>query len=79
MTMSEKVYIKFDDIDRHGEGCDCGSCNSQGKSYGYGIYPQDSTEVLARVYACSEFSAEYNATKLCEKQGLIIVDMPDDL
>jgi len=48
------------DIDRHGQGCQCGACNFNGKSYGVAI--KDSTgEVQERMYACSEESAINNA------------------
>lgn len=54
-----RVRVKLDDIDRHGEGCECGLCNSNGKSYGAGVYIND--ELVERVYAASEQSALHSA------------------
>jgi hypothetical protein len=50
-----KVFIQLDDHDKHGEACDCGLCDSNGKSYGCGVYEVDNPEeVLYREYGCSE-------------------------
>jgi hypothetical protein len=53
------MTLKYDDIDRHGEGCDCGLCNSIGKSYGVAI--MEGGEVVERVYGPSEDAARHNA------------------
>jgi hypothetical protein len=75
MSKTEKktrVIVVRDDIDRHEAGCNCGECNSQGKSYGASVYPlpdgvpsEDvdfhNIENIARFYAPSEGAAESRA------------------
>jgi hypothetical protein len=39
------VVIHYDDKDRHGAGCDCGYCNSNGHSYGYAIFDATGVEL----------------------------------
>ena len=69
-----KCTLKRDDIDRHGEGCSCGSCNSIGKSYGVGIYPEGADEVVQRVYGPSEDSAMSQARKVAWELNLTVVE-----
>jgi len=62
-----KYSLILDDMDRHGAGCDCGVCNSNGKSYGVAIIktPKDgealNSALIARVYGPSEEAAFHNA------------------
>jgi len=71
------VQLLSDDIDRHGAGCDCGLCNSTGKSYGVGIFPGSgdprSSDPLDRIYGPSEESAMAQARQVCAKKGWKIV------
>lgn len=78
-----KVKLVMDDVDRHGEGCDCNQCNMVGKSFGVAIVPasaslkdQDYVDQLLekRVYAPSEKIAFYNAKMLCKEKGYLIVE-----
>jgi len=71
-----KVCLIVDDMDHHGEGCDCGLCNSNGKSYGVGIFPKKATRTateasdpLDRVYGPSEDAALSNARQVCKDNG----------
>lgn len=63
------VELKFDDMDRHGAGCECGLCNANGKSYGCGIYQEGDDEVMKTVYAPSETAVEKKAKRLMEERG----------
>lgn len=66
-----KVILLQDDIDRHGEGCDCGLCDALGKSYGVGIYRLDKPgEVHERAYGPSEAAALVAARAICSREGL---------
>lgn len=76
------VALFLDDIDRHGE-CYCGDCNSNGKSYGVGIFKITELEhvgsvhvdsvreddPLERVYGPSEEAAFQNARDTCDENG----------
>jgi len=74
-----RVFLRQDDIDRHGEGCDCGLCNSNGKSIGIGIYDiEHPDEVVERVYAPSEDAAEHNAKLVCAGKGYEVADNPEE-
>ena len=74
-----RVYLQLDDIDRHGEECDCGSCDMNGKSYGVGIYElHGSDEVIERVYAGSEGSAIHNAKLTAKESCLQLVGGPEE-
>ena len=74
-----KLFVRLDDIDRHGEGCECGDCDSNGKSYGAGIYtlryPDDCE---AREYACNEQEAIRRAEQKAFQHGEL-VPMPGDM
>ena len=80
------VYLIFDDIDRHGAGCDCGLCDANGKSYGVAVrhwepgvdIAMEDGEVELREYAASEESAFQNARLVCEKEGWQIVE-PEEI
>jgi hypothetical protein len=63
------VCLREDDVDRHGTGCLCDSCNSQGKSYGVGIYPAGGGEVIERCYAASPEAALALAQRTCVVHG----------
>jgi hypothetical protein len=69
------VYLKIDDIDRHGEGCQCGLCNGIGKSFGAGIYKVlEPDEPIERLYAASDESAIQNARQISGRKGYQIVE-----
>lgn len=77
------VYLYGDDKERHYEGCLCGFCNSNGHSYGVGIFPmkRDEKEVwisleewgrgdpLMRVYGPSQEAAVESAIWWCRGEG----------
>lgn len=63
-----KVYLKYWDIDRHGAGCDCGRCNTNGKSYGVAIVDSSTEEPTDVFYAASEESAYHNAEMQARKR-----------
>jgi hypothetical protein len=74
-----KVFLRFDDIDRHGVGCDCGLCNANGHSYGVAIFPlnrrlAEEADPLIRIYAASEDAAFHNARMFTARHGYRIVD-----
>jgi len=75
-----EMHLLLDDIDRHGDGCECGLCDVNGKSYGVGIFPAggDNADPAERIYAASETSAMHNARMLCEKNGWIVASGPDE-
>lgn len=82
------VLILVDDRDSHGEGCDCGLCNSVGMSYGAGIFqtPPGATEdddivwteceMLGREYGASEDAALSNARLTCKANGWNVIQEP---
>ena len=50
-----KLFVRYDDQDHHGADCDCGLCDSNGKSFGAGIFNVETpTDCEERVYACSK-------------------------
>ena len=72
------VFLLQDDIDRHGEGCDCGLCDGLGKSYGVSLRDVfNPDEAQARFYGCSGVVAEAKALAKCERNGweLVSYDM----
>lgn len=73
-----KVFLKYWDIDRHDDGCDCGLCNFIGKSYGVAIIELGTGEPLDVVYAASEESAFHNARLACQSAGYQIVLEPEE-
>ena len=75
-----KVFLRLDDQDQHGLGCDCGNCNANGKSYGVACLPLNDPEgdPLFREYACSEESAMHNARMQAEQQGHEVVPEPEE-
>jgi len=70
----KKVFLRHDGADRHDPGCDCGSCNANGKSYGVGIYEVGDDEPLVRIYRASEESAERDAILHASMNGYVVVD-----
>lgn len=72
----------LDGFDRHDEGCECGDCNSIGKSYSAGLYKVSpfkltalgESEVIERVYAPSETSAILKAKEVAKTNGWTIVE-----
>jgi hypothetical protein len=82
-----RVYLVQDDVDRHGEGCGCGLCDSNGKSIGVGIFDatnDDGTDAsldaalasdgpYERVYGCSEQTALAAARAVCAGKGWKVV------
>lgn len=70
-----KIHLKFCDQDKHGAGCSCGLCNSNGKSYGVGAYKigaGEDSDPLWVEYACSETSAMSNALLRAKSEGLTV-------
>ncbi len=78
----KRVVIRLDDQDRHGAGCGCGLCNSNGKSYGAAIFDVstclyvaeiehaiDGADPLDRIYGPSEEAALENAKRVCYGHG----------
>src|SRR5262245_43898842 len=59
--------IKYDDIDDHGN-CDCGLCNSNGRSYGAALLDENG-EIVDRIYGSSEQVAITNAHKVARKMN----------
>lgn len=77
------VVLILDDQDHHDEGCSCGVCNANGKSYGVGIYPATAGgittgEVVERVYGPSEDAAMHNAKKVAWELNYRIVKQTED-
>lgn len=78
---TQKVVLVPDDIDRHGAGCSCGKCNSQGKSFGVAIFKegeQDNGDPIERVYGPSE-EAAMDAAKTVAKKKKLTVTTSEDL
>lgn len=75
----EIVFLVDDDVDRHENGCDCGLCNSIGKSYGVSIRsifaPDD---VMERHYGCADDVARKTTLDACKGKGWQVVDYTDD-
>jgi len=46
------------DHDRHGSGCDCGSCDGNGKAYGVSLYELDAEGIKAYLRLQAEIDAE---------------------
>ncbi len=69
--MRPRVFLRRDDIDRHGEGCSCGACDSIGKSYGVAIRPVEDADAdpLARIYGPSDGAALLSALAECRLKG----------
>lgn len=65
------VVLALDDRDRHELPCECGRCNSQGTSYGVGVYASNDQQgdPLDRVYGPSEVAAFHNARRLVTLRG----------
>lgn len=59
-----KVYLRLDDHDKHGMGCECGKCNSSGHSYGVGIY---------------EFTCECNGHDTCCEHEDMLNSCPEPI
>lgn len=82
-----KVFLLESDIDRHGAGCRCGYCNSNGKSYGVAVIPVtrkfeseediedyvENQDPIDVIYAESEKSAMDEARKYSDGRGFIIL------
>ena len=75
--MKAKVYLKLDDQDHHGSGCDCGKCNSNGKSYGVAAFKFDSDEPVFVEYGPSEEAAMHNAILKTSEAGMEIHPVPE--
>ena len=75
-----KVFIRLDDQDHHGAGCDCGACNANGKSYGAAIFKLDDPkgDPTDRIYAACEESAVENAELHARLQGWEVVPEPEE-
>ncbi len=73
-----KVYLRDNGSDLHDEGCDCGLCNTVGKSYGVALVGVDTNENEDIVYGCSEEVAWQNAEFLAAEHGWEIVPDPED-
>lgn len=72
------VFVRYDDQDHHGAGCECGDCDSNGKSYGAGIFKVEApTDCIERVYACNEVEAVQRAERRAKELGQLIVEPVD--
>jgi hypothetical protein len=85
-----RVILRLDDIDRHGSGCPCGQCDTNGKAYGCAVFDVppsleiEDDEALAdlvqtsgpldRLYAASEPAALDQTRALCAAQRWSVVD-----
>jgi hypothetical protein len=83
------AVIFQDDRDSHGEGCDCGDCNSQGIAYGAAIYviPEGTSldgldaatiqqyDPLERVEGPSPEAATANACALCNHREIRVITL----
>ena len=76
--MKTKVYLRLDDQDRHGTGCSCGKCNSNGKSYGAGVFKAGEDDAIFVEYGASEESAMLNAKIEAEARNFEVVPEPDE-
>jgi hypothetical protein len=86
--MTQAAIIAHTDIDRHGEGCRCGLCNANGRSYGFGIFMAEDVrrsggeisrcEPVDVEYAASEDSARHNAQLTAVKMGYQVISLEDD-
>ena len=76
----KQAYYICDDIDRHGAGCECGDCDSNGKSYGASVYDINDPhgDCLFRVYRCDAGAAEEVVCELAENEGWEIVEFEDE-
>jgi hypothetical protein len=76
--MSQQKYlVRSDDIDRHGEGCDCGNCDPRGRSWGAGIFAIEALDdCVERLYADSEEAAIKRAEDRAKELGKLVTD-PD--
>lgn len=71
-----KVILRVDDIDRHGIGCECGLCNSNGKAYGCALFDAEDRakeDPIDRIYGPSEQAVLENAKTLCREKGWEVV------
>lgn len=57
----KQVIIEVDDTEKHDDGCKCGRCNSNHRSYGAAILRCGTGELIERVYAPSEEQALQDA------------------
>ena len=60
------VYLQLDDQDHHEQGCSCGLCNSNGKSYGCAIYDMTTFGITCE----EEVAAEWVQDALKEQDPL---------
>ena len=68
-----EVYLRLDDIDEHGWGCQCGQCNHKGRSYGVALINASTDEVEDRRYGPSGEAAENHARVLVHFEGWAVV------
>jgi len=70
----KQAFYRVDDVDRHGE-CDCGDCDSNGKSYGASVYDINDPDgdCLFRVYRIDAGQAEETVCEMAEVDGWEIV------
>jgi hypothetical protein len=61
------VYMQMDSVDRHGN-CDCGLCDSNGKSYGESIY--DVTDMRENI-ELAEDNVDWLQDEMSEEHRLI--------
>ena len=71
--LNRKLFVCIDDIDHHDEGCECGDCDSNGKSYGTGIFDVDTPDdCVERVYACNEDASRQRAQARAAEIGVLV-------
>lgn len=63
------VTLAWYDRDLHGEGCDCGLCDSVGHSYGVSITEVGKEDPIDVIYAPSENGAMHNALMECQRHS----------
>lgn len=87
----KQAILREDGTDIHELPCECGLCNTNGKSYGIGIYviPEGTTlnsedevddflmnaEADYRTFGVSEDSAYEMAKALCSHEGIVIFEL----
>lgn len=85
MANKKSVVLVFCDVDRHGAGCACGSCNANGRSFGCAAFDVDSVrqnggdhhacEAEFVEYAASVDSAKINARLHARSMGQRVVEL----
>ena len=78
-TPTRKLFVILDDHDRHDQRCRCGKCDSNGRSYGAGIFDvQVPDDCVERLYAPSEAAATALAEAAAKELGEL-VDYPEEV